>query len=422
MKRLFNFHYGWVIVFVSFTVLFIGTGTRNTFGIYFKPMITEFGWDRASAALAVSISQLVYGIAQPLVGKAVDQFGTRRVVIVSTLAAGIGTALIATTSELWQLYLTFGILAAIGSGGTAFTTFAVLVSGWFSKRRGLALGLSQAGFPAAQVLLIPVSMYLIITFNWRISYVVLAAMYVAVALPLTILFLKADPAEMNLRPYGADDTLSAPDAAKSAGARRPEKRATLTGAMKTASFWQLAFGFFVCGFSVSMVTTHLVTFASDVGISEVDAANALALMGGLNVFGTMLVGGLTDRLGKKNPLAFIYFTRGISFLILLSTTNASTLYLFTVVFGFAYLATVPPTSGLSADLYGRASMGTIFGTISLSHQIGGALGAYLAGAFFDASGTYYYAYVLGAISCFAAAAASYAIREKRATQPLPAGA
>ncbi|MBI4317269.1 MAG: MFS transporter [Chloroflexi bacterium] len=414
MNRSFRFHYGWIIVFVSFTALLVGNGSRVPFGVFFKPMIGEFGWDRASASLAVSIGVLVYGLLQPLMGKAVDHFGARRVVIASTFATGIGTVLIAATSDLWQLYISYGIIASIGAGGLGFTTLTVLIANWFSTRRGLAMGISQAGFPASQLFMVPLSMFLIVSFGWRMSWAILAILFVTLMLPLSIYLLKGHPADLGLRPYGsaAAPVSRTGASAPAAGARR-EKRTSLTQAMRTASFWQLAFGYGVCGFTVSMVTTHLVAYASDVKISEVDAANALGLMGGLNIVGTMLIGALTDRIGNKNPLAFIYFTRGIAFIILLAVTNVGMLYLFAAVFGFAFLATVPPTAGLSADLYGRGSLGVIYGTVSLSHQTGGAIGAYLAGAIFDTSGSYHVAFVIGTVACFAAAAASYTIKEKR---------
>jgi MFS family permease len=176
--------------------------------------------------------------------------------------------------------------------------------------------------------------------------------------------------------------------------------------------WFLMSGFFVCGFTLATISTHFVAFATDRGISPTSAATALGLIGAFNILGTLLVGSISDRLGRKNPLALIYLVRSIAFVVLLTIEAPWALYLFAALVGLAWFSTVPPTVSLTAEIYGMRHMGTLVGLIFASHQIGGALSIYLAGRLFDLSGSYTAIYLVDIVLLLAAGLASYAIQER----------
>ena len=185
------------------------------------------------------------------------------------------------------------------------------------------------------------------------------------------------------------------------------------GALTSSPLWLLMSGFFVCGFTLATISTHFVAFATDRGIAPASAATALGLIGAFNILGTLLVGSISDRLGRKNPLALIYLVRSVAFIVLLAAEAPWALYLFAALVGLAWFSTVPPTVSLTAEIYGVRHMGTLVGLIFASHQVGGALSIYLAGRLFDLSGSYTAIYLVDVALLLAAGLVSYAIQERR---------
>ncbi|MBI2305241.1 MAG: MFS transporter [Chloroflexi bacterium] len=380
-----------------------------------KPLINDFGWDRASVSLAMSIYSLTHGIMQPISGMLVDRFGPKRVVSLSLVVTGLGLMATSMVSQLWQIYLFYGVFTAMGFGGSTMVSLSALVARWFVKRRGLAISLVAAGLSAGQFVILPITMALILSQGWRQTYLLMGGFFLAVVVPVTLILMKDSPAQVGSLPYGYGES----GASGRRGATATEgKTTTLREAMATRPFWLLALGYFVCGFTITMLQTHLVPFATDIGIDEMVAANALGLMGAFSAVGSIVMGFACDRWGRKNPLAATYFLRGMSLLILLGARSEVGLYLVAIVGGLSYIATVPPTSALVADIYGQRSMGVLLGMISLSHQIGSATGVYLGGVVFDATGSYSWPFSLAFLAAMVATAASYLIREPaRAAAP-----
>jgi predicted MFS family arabinose efflux permease len=230
-----------------------------------------------------------------------------------------------------------------------------------------------------------------------------------IALPLTLALMRDDPADKGLRAYGA--TAASTEAAARAAAT--QRRVSIADAMQVPAFWLLAATFFVCGYtSNGLVLTHLVPHAADHGFSEMHAAQALGVMGAMNIFGTVLSGWICDRFGRKGPLSFYYGVRGLSLLFLLYVWNVPSLHLFAAIFGLNYISTVPPTTTLTANIFGRYSVGTLSGWIFFSHQVGSALGAAIGGWIFQSTGSYTWAFVSAAILAFVASALALAIKEE----------
>jgi predicted MFS family arabinose efflux permease len=284
---------------------------------------------------------------------------------------------------------------------------------WFEQRRGVAIGLAAGGMSAGQLVVIPLAMSLTLSYGWRTSYFWLAVGLLVLMLPIALLLVRNDPAERGLRPYGATGTASA---AASAAALEKSQRVAALEAMRMPQFWLLMATFFVCGYtSNGMVLTHFMPHALEHNFSELQASIALAVMGAMNVLGTIASGWICDRFGRRVPLAFFYFFRGISLLFLLYVWNAPSLHLWAAIFGLNYISTVPPTTTLTANIFGRYSVGELSGWIYLSHQVGSALGAALAGWIYEWTGGYEIAFVTAAFLGFVAAGLALAIREEPVT-------
>jgi MFS family permease len=413
-------HYAWVVLGAVLVAVLMGSGLRAMFGVFIKPLEAEFGWDRASLSGAAALSLLLLGAVSPFVGWLADRWGPRRVILVSCLLLGAGTFLSSRVTSLWQIYLTAGVLMAAGSGGLAMATAATVAARWFEAQRGVVLGLLGGAMSAGQLVIVPLAVWLTLTMGWRQSFLWLGVALVLLVIPLTFWLVRDDPAEVGLRAYGAGH------AKASAGPVPADRRVSLGEAMQVPAFWLLAGSFFVCGYtSNGLVLTHLVPHAAGHGFSEMHAAQALGVMGAMNIAGTVASGWICDRFGRKGPLAFYYAVRGLSLLFLLWVWNVPSLHLFAAIFGLNYISTVPPTTALTANIFGRYAVGTLSGWIFFSHQVGSALGAALGGLVFQATGAYTWAFVSAAFLAFAASGMALAIKEEPAPRkpeaaPVPA--
>ncbi len=401
-------HYAWVVLGAVVVAVLMASGLRAMFGVFIKPLEAEFGWDRAALSGAAALSLLLLGAVSPLVGWLADRWGPRRVMLASCCILGAGTLLSARITSLWEIYLTAGVLMAAGSGGLAMATAATVAARWFEARRGVVLGLLGGAMSAGQLVVVPLALWLTLTLGWRQSFLWLGVALLILVIPLTLWLVRDDPAEVGLQPYGAGQATPA-----SAGPTPAAGRVSLGEAMQVPAFWLLAGSFFVCGYtSNGLVLTHLVPHAAGHGFTEMHAAQALGVMGAMNIIGTVASGWICDRFGRKGPLAFYYGVRGLSLLFLLLVWDVPSLHLFAAIFGLNYISTVPPTTALTANIFGRYAVGTLSGWIFFSHQVGSALGAALGGLIFQATGTYTWAFVSAALLAFAASGMALAIKEE----------
>jgi MFS family permease len=400
-------YYGWIVLGAVVFVMLAASGIRAVFGVFIKPIEAEFGWTRAQLSGAAALSLFVLGAVGPMVGWLADVWGPRRVMLLSTIVLGVGAVLASFVGHLWQMYGTAGVLMAAGAGGLGIATTSTIAARWFVARRGLIVGILGGAMSAGQMLVIPFSMLLISLYGWRASYLWLGVGILVLTLPMILAFVRDDPAEKGLRPYGAGTAAGA-----AFGGVKDERRVPVSEAMGVPAFWLLAVTFFVCGYtSNGLVLTHLVPHAAEHGFSQMHAAQALGLMGAMNIVGTIASGWICDRFGRKGPLAFYYGVRGLSLIFLLYVWNVPSLHLFAAIFGLNYISTVPPTTTLTANIFGRLSVGALSGWIFFSHQVGSALGAWVGGAIFDATGSYSWAFVSAAALAFIASGLSLLIKE-----------
>lgn len=418
-----SLYYGWILLAAVVFVVLAGSGIRAVFGVFIKPIEAEFGWTRQQLSGAAALSLFVLGAVGPAVGWLADIWGPRRVMLLAAATLGVGTILASFVAHLWQLYASAGVLMAIGAGGLSMATISTIAARWFVARRGLILGILGGAMSAGQMLIVPLSMVIIHLYGWRSSFLWLGIGVLLVALPLILAFIRDDPKDMGLEPYGKGTP-----AGRVFGGAPDERRVPVSEAMGIPAFWLLAITFFVCGYtSNGLVLTHLIPHAAEHGFSEMHAAQALGLMGAMNIVGTVLSGWICDRYGRKGPLAFYYGVRGLSLIFLLYVWNVPSLHIFAAIFGLNYISTVPPTTTLTANIFGRLSVGALSGWIFFSHQVGSAIGAWAGGAIFDVTGSYSWAFLSAAVMAFVAAGLSLLIKEvpvsaKPTRRPTPTGA
>lgn len=407
-------HYGWVVVAVTFLVVITAAGVRSAPGVLIRPLEAEFGWRRGEISLALSLSLLTYGLAAPLSGRIADRFGLRAMTLGFLSVAGVGVALAVLLRHLWQLHLFWGLIVGLGTGGIATVLSATVANTWFQARRGLVTGILGGASSAGQLVFLPLLVWVTAQWGWRAAVGLLAALLLGLVLPAAFLLMRSRPADLGLRPYGAGP------AAADAAARQP--LTPMRVALRTGDFWLLALSFAICGFTtMGLIGTHFIPHAVEHGFTEAQAAGILSVIGGMNVVGTVASGWLCDRFAPRKLLAAYYFFRALSLLVLPLIRTLPLMSLFAVVYGFDYIATVPPTVMLTADRFGRRSVGTIFGWISFAHMVGGAVAASFAGTIHDAVGNYTAAiYVAGLLGLLAAGMAFSMRPARRAAAPAPA--
>lgn len=373
--------YGWWVVLSFAVMVFLSTGIRFAVGPFLKPIVADLGLDRASFSLVISLSLFLYGAFQPFVGRLVDRFGSRLVLAAGTLVLAGSIAATGLVTSLWQLYLVYGVGAAAGLAATGHVVGSAVISRWFTRRRATALSALGGASMAGMSLLVPVAMWLILTVGWRATYGVFGLAVFALVMPLVLWVVRESPEAVGLHPDGTAPTVVVGDVAA--------ERTDVAVAVQTLSFWQLAGGLFTCGFSMSLISAHGVPMLTDHGYHPMVASWALGILGGTSVGFAILVGLFADRVGRRPILAWLYGGRGLLFAALfLLRDNPAALLVIAALGGATMAGSLAMVSALSADIFGRFSVGSVFGTIFFVHQVGAALGSWLGGFFFEATGGY----------------------------------
>ncbi|KAF1678943.1 MFS transporter [Bacillus sp. SKDU12] len=385
MKRL---HYAWIIVSVTFLILLAVQGVRLSFGAFVEPWEQQFSMDRGTISLISTISFIVYGISQPVIGRLVDKWGARAVLSWSALLTGISIFLTCFVTSPWQLFLLYGLGVSLGVGGASNVAASVLVVNWFSKKRGLAFGIMEAGFGAGQMLLVPGSLMLIHWFSWKLTVIVLGLLLMVIVFPAALLMLRNNPSEKNEEPIGG--------LAESEKETAPKTTAlSVMGMFRMKPFWFLMLPFLICGFTtVGLMDTHLIPFSHDHGFSTTVTSAAVSLLAGFNIAGILLSGIVADRWSSRKILCFLYAIRALSIVILIYSHEPYLLLGFAILFGLVDFATVAPTQMLATQYFQNYSIGLMIGWLSLAHQIGSALGAYVPGVIYTVTGEYTLAFYL----------------------------
>jgi len=376
--------YGYFIVGLSFIILMMMWGSYYSFGVFFKPLLAEFGWTRAMVSGATSLAMLISGLIAVAMGSLTDRFGPRLVLTVCGLSLGIGYFLMSKVTAAWQLYLFYGIIIGIGMGG-AFIPLVSTVARWFVKKRGAMTGIIVAGVGIGAMFAPPVAVRLISIFGWRISYMIMGCV-VLVVIVIATQFIKRDPSLMGLTALGENKQISEKEMVGEPIIKANDL--TLREAVYTGKFWAFTAMFFCFGFCVLTIMVHIVPYALELGFSPAESANMLATIGGVSILGKILLGLTSDSIGNRNIILISFILLSLAMLWLLTAKVIWMLFLFSALFGFAYGGTVAVNSPLVADLFGLNSHGLIFGVAGVGFNLGGAAGPLLTGHIFDITGNY----------------------------------
>ena len=373
-----------LVIVAGCLIALLSNGPRTTMGLFLAPITEVRGWSRETFALSIAIQNIVWGIAQPIAGAIADRYGTGRVLAGGGVLYAIGLALIAWAPTPVWLALTAGVIMGVGMAAASF--FLVLAA--FGKRvppekRSIVFGIGTAAGSMGQFLFAPLGQSLIQTFGWQQALIILGAMMLMI--PVLAIALSGHPG---------------------AGAQAVREQTfgqALTEAFGHGSYLLLTAGFFVCGFHVAFILTHLPPYIVDRGLDPRIGAWALALIGLFNVFGSLASGWLAQSRPKPMLLSLIYFGRALAIaLFVLLPPSPVTVLVFSAVMGVLWLSTVAPTNGLVAVMFGTKYLGTLSGIVFLSHQVGAFLGVWLGGRLYDQTGSYDVVWWLGvALGIFA---------------------
>ncbi|MGI5376207.1 MFS transporter [Streptomyces sp. CA-251387] len=413
-SRTLSLHRAWFVAAVAFVTITGAAAFRSLPGLLIDPLHEEFGWSRGTIGAAVSINLALYGLTAPFAAALMDRFGIRRVVAAALTLISVGSGLTVWMTAAWQLLLCWGLLVGLGTGSMALAFAATVTNRWFTERSGLVTGILTAASASGQLIFLPVMSLMITRLDdWRPAAVTVSLAALAVV-PLVWLLLRDHPADVGVKPYGAQEFVPKPAPVPGA-ARRAVK--VLFSAARTGPFWLLAGTFAICGASTNgLVQTHFVPAAHDHGMPVTAAASLLAVIGVFDVVGTVASGWLTDRFEPRRLLAVYYALRGISLLflpMLLAPSVHPPMIFFIVFYGLDWVATVPPTVALCREQYGDDSA-IVFGWVLASHQVGAALVAVLGGVARDVFGTYDMVWYASGALCAAAALMSLVIRRRTA--------
>ncbi len=353
-------------------LLLLNFGLRASMGFFMKPISTEFGYGREVFAFSLALQNLCWGLFQPLAGAVADKFGSAKTIVAGALFYALGLYITSIADSPFLLHTGAGLLIGMGIAGSGFGIVLPAMARMVSlEKRGIALGLGTAAGSAGQLLLVPVAQEFIQSYGWQTA--------------LLILSLGALSMVLFSSPFREDETHDHDQT----GGQNQSLGEALKEASRHIHYWLLVAGFFVCGFQLAFVTVHMPSYISDKGFDTSVAAASLALIGLFNIFGSLAVGPLSGRYSKKWLLTIIYAGRAIILtLFLLFPISSFSIYAFSIASGLLWLATVPPTSGLVAQMFGVRYMGTLYGIVFLNHQLGSFAGVWLGGYFYDKVGSY----------------------------------
>jgi MFS family permease len=391
-------YYAWVILAVCFLVSTLIAGINTSFGVFLVPLSRQFGWSAGAISLAYSIFMMTNGLSAFAVGRIGDKYGSRLVFFIGGMLFGLSLLLTSMMTEVWQLYLYYGIMAGIGRSPLNVTLVS-MISRWFSKHRGLAMGIVNSGTGAGSSLFTPLTSWLIVAFSWQEAYVMMAVM-VWVLLTAAVMLLRDDPRDLGYLPYGEEAAAESPKGPKKAGAKAPAKGPEweLGDAMRTLQFWELGILHFCCCMCHAIPLVHIVPYAIRSGLAPTTAATILATIGVFSFLGRLMWGILADRWGPKPAYVLAVFQQGLMMVWLLGTTHPMMFFLFAFFWGIGYGGAMPPYALFVKDYYGLKSFGAIYGGIMVLASLGMAVGGYLGGVLFDITGSYQPAWILSLVA------------------------
>jgi MFS family permease len=392
--------YGWIIAAAGFILSFFGIGARYSFGVFLKPIETEFNITRTAASGIFSIYMLLCVFFAVLGGWAIDKHGPRKIGLIMGTMTGLSLLLTSRVSAPWQLLITYSLLLSLGTGaiyGVVNTT----TSRWFIKKRGFVVGITSSGGSVGAIILAPFATYLISNYNWRMAFIVVGCISWIIMVSASV-WLKKDPRDMNLFPDGAQA-----DSKNNTGAKETVQKPTLhfttAQVFRMSQFWLLVLSWLFLSQSLHMIYIHVVPYAVDSGIAPLDAAFILSVLGIANIPGRLVLGRLSDTIGRKALGVTCGLLHSATLLWLMKSNQLWMMYAFAVIFGLLWGGSGTIITSLVGDTFGTSNLGPIMGIITAGWALGAAIGPAVGGYIFDASGSYFNAFAAGAAALLASA-------------------
>jgi nitrate/nitrite transporter NarK len=368
--------YGWVIVALVFISTAMVIGSRFSMGLFLPFLPEAFDTSAASVSAAIALSMLGAAAVQPLVGFFLDRLGGRLVFILGLGFAGAALCGTALATEYWQLVLLMGLATSIGYAAISPASSTAVVASWFNRNRGTALGVATSGTKVAMIILPPTIAALILAYDWRTAMLLVGLMVLAPVAPV-LFFMR--PAPQNAVEQVQNDRAAATSIAMQLTARQ---------AMKQPAFWMISLSLFANGLIMNLVFVHLPSYVMSRGLDTATAATGLALLGGIGIFGTVVTGWLSDRLGGRAVMLVMFGARALVILLVVVWPTMFTFAVFVLVFGVLGYGSIGVIASLATNIFGRKSIGTILGFAYVFNQTGGAIGVFAGGASLEWTGTY----------------------------------
>jgi MFS family permease len=381
-----KFYYGWVIVAVGIIMMAFTYGLMYSYSVFFKPLADYFNWDRATVSLVYSVSLIIRGAFSVGIGWLADRFGSRKLMVFCGFMIGLGLALSSQIQELWQFFVTYALIEAIGLSGT-FGIATAVTSRWFTKNRGLALGLVSSGVGIGTLLIVPGNERLIAAAGWSQAFLITGIISGIIIIATAFLLRPApEAAPINIK--------SGTHSGKNPG-EPSQPDLTLWQAIRNPRVIIMITVFACIFFCAQIVIVHLVNYATDVGISPLVAATFVSIVGLISIAGRLTMGTGSDKLGIFNTLLICCVLLVISLVCLIFTRSIWSFYIFAAIFGFAYGGEVPLIPLLVGKFCGTKAMATLVGLTLFIGNFGGALGPWVAGKIFDVTASYHWAIIIG---------------------------
>jgi MFS family permease len=408
--------YGYWILIAAFLCVCIFSGTTyGAFSLFVKPLQSYFGWSRGGVMAAFTILLLVMGAAAPFAGGFIDRYGVRLVISAGAFIGGLGFIILNLMTQTWHFYAAY-VAIGLGMASIGQVPASALVSNWFVKRRGTAIGIMSTGIGVGGLVFPPLlGSYILPDFGWRVAYLFLA-MIVWMLIPLALFVIRTKPSDMGLYPDGVKDLVGIASAKTVSSI---SNGSSLKAAVSTMAFWLIAATFLAQGFSAVGMIQNQVPHLQDIGFSSAIAAVALAVVGLGSAIGKFIFGKLCDLIQPKKACAISLVLLATGSIILISIKGTSPLpmvWLYAIVMGLGSGGWLPTMSMLASTTFGLTSYGAIFGMITLIHSTGGALGPLFAGYLYDTMNTYHQAFVTSFILFMVGIPAVLAIRRRKALE------
>jgi MFS family permease len=393
----------------------MSSGVRLSFGPFFLPVAHDLGFSRSLLSTIVAVGMLTYGLAMPLAGHLIARFGTRPVLLLGNVAMLAAVFWCVNTASATSFLLAFGVLLSVGLAFTSPVALTPVISGWFTRQRGMALFFLSTGSMAGMAIMTPVLTFAIETAGWRATLLGFAAVFTVLTLAAA-LFVIRDTA-----PEHTDLTPEQFAAARARAGVQPQSL-KLREAVRTAPFWKVVFGLFCCGFSMNLLGTHGMPMLMDHGFDPFTSSMGIGLIGFVAIGGTLVLGRVADRLPRRNILAAIYLLRGLGFFALVLVGTHWELYLTATVGGLVWAGSIAMSSAILADVYGVRLVGVLYGMAFLGHQVGGTISSWLGGWGYETFGTHWVSFGAAGALLLAAGVVSLQLPRKGFTLMAPAPA